>query len=229
MHDPDLFQPFAAAFVRGRLSESPFRETAPKLFETPLGELTDAERQELMRIGTEAELKLHKFKRTMGLPRVVKALGILKGLQPASLLDIGSGRGAFLWPLLDTFPYLPVTSVDTLDYRVRDLQAVQRGGMESLSALQADATALPFPDRHFDVVTMLEVLEHIPDTAAALAQVCRVAQRAVVLSVPSQPDDNPEHIHLFDAATLTEKLRTAGAARVNISNVLNHLIVTATL
>ncbi|HLK57798.1 MAG TPA: class I SAM-dependent methyltransferase [Chthonomonadaceae bacterium] len=229
MNDPELFLPLAAAFVRGSLLDTPFSPSQPELLQKPLGDLSEAEKRSLVRLGTEEGLKLHKFKRTMGLPRVTRVLGILRGLQPAGLLDIGSGRGAFLWPLLDAFPLLPVMAVDTLDFRVRDIQAVQRGGIENLSAVRADVTALPFPDHHFDVVTMLEVLEHVPDTGAALSEVCRVAQRAVVLSVPSKPDDNPEHIHLFDAATLTSKLRTAGANRVNISHVLNHMVVTATL
>ena len=75
----------------------------------------------------------------MGLPRVAKVLGVLKALGPTELLDIGSGRGAFLWPLLDTFPWLPITAVDTLDYRVADLQAVHDGGVASLSAAYGDA------------------------------------------------------------------------------------------
>jgi hypothetical protein len=32
------------------------------------------------------------------LPRVRKVLGVLRGVHPANLLDVGSGRGAFLWP-----------------------------------------------------------------------------------------------------------------------------------
>src|SRR5947209_2342913 len=61
---------------------------------------------ELFREGLAASLRLHHFKRTNTLPRVRKVLGILRGLAPSSLLDIGSGRGVFLWPLLDTFPEL---------------------------------------------------------------------------------------------------------------------------
>jgi hypothetical protein len=50
----------------------------------------------------------------------------------------------------------------------------------------------------------------------------------VVLSVPSTPDDNPEHIHVFDARLLTEMLQVAGIGRVNVSQVHNHLIVVGT-
>lgn len=150
-----------------------------------------------------------------------------KGINPTELLDIGSGRGAFLWPLLDTFPWLAITALDTLDYRVADIQAVHAGGIAALSAIHGDTTQLPFDDAQFEVVTLLEVLEHIPDTAAALAQVCRVARRFVMLSVPSKPDNNPEHIHLFDAAQLEMLLHRAGVGNVRFAHVPGHLIAIA--
>ena len=165
----------------------------------------------------------------MALVRVQKVLGILKGLQPTSLLDIGSGRGAFLWPLLDAFPDLPVTTVDLLDYRVADIQAVQAGGIERLSASQMDVIELGFADRSFEVVTMLEVLEHIPAIEKALAEVCRVARRCLILSVPSRPDDNPEHLHLFTEQRLRALLAAQGVCQVNASYVLNHLVLVATV
>jgi ubiquinone/menaquinone biosynthesis C-methylase UbiE len=227
--DQSYFDRLAAAFVRGKLHNSPAAEAHAELFVPPLDQLAGDELQALIQLGVAHDLRLHKFKRTMDLARVRKVLGILRGLQPAQLLDIGSGRGAFLWPLLDAFPGLPVTAVDLLERRVADIEAVRRGGVDQVSAFQADATALEFADDSFDVVTMLEVLEHIPATARALAEVCRVARRAVVLSVPSKPDNNLEHIHLFDQASLTALLREAGAERVNVSYVHNHMVVVASL
>ncbi|MBO0794797.1 MAG: class I SAM-dependent methyltransferase [Ktedonobacteraceae bacterium] len=220
----EYFERLVAAFIRGRL---PLDQRHVTLFNKPLDELSAAEAQVLIQLAQVQELRIHRFKRTMELPRVRKVLGILRGLQPRNLLDIGSGRGAFLWPLLDSFPSLPVTCVDMLDYRIADLQAVQRGGIVQLSALQADVTALPFGERTFDVVTMLEVLEHVPDTRRALAEICRVASRFVILSVPSKEDDNPEHIHLFDQRRLRSLLEEQGIRRVSFDYVPNHMIVVA--
>src|SRR5688572_21818678 len=173
-----LFLRLAAAYVRGKLGHTP--GIAPALIDAPLDSLDDAQLDALVRLGRAHELRLHRFKRTMGLPRVAKVLGVLKGILPTELLDIGSGRGAFLWPLLDAFPWLSVTALDTLDYRVADIQAVHDGGVVCLSAVHGDATQLPFDNAQFDVVTLLEVLEHIPDTVVALSEVCRVARRFVV-------------------------------------------------
>ncbi len=77
-----------------------------------------------------------------------------------------------------------------------------RGGIRNLSAQAMDAEALTFADDAFDVVTLLEVLEHTPHPERALAHAVRAAARFVVVSVPSKEDDNPEHIHLFGEPTL---------------------------
>lgn len=222
----DYYQQSAAAYIRGKLSRVANKEQLG-WFTRELEALTGDEIERLLEFARDHELRLHRFKRTMELPRVQKVLGILRGLQPANLLDIGTGRGAFLWPLLDAFPDLPVTCIDRLDYRATDLQAVHTGGITRLEAIHGDVTALPFTERSFNVVTMLEVLEHIPETRKALAEVCRVARRFVLFSVPSKKDDNPEHIHLFEPRQLRALLAEQGITRVNIEYVLNHMIVIA--
>lgn len=221
-----LFERLAAAYVRGALRAEP-GQAGGGLLTAPLDALADAELAALVQLGHARGLRLHRFKRTMGLPRVHAVIGILRGIGPAELLDIGSGRGAFLWPLLDAMPWLPVTAADVLEHRVADIERVAAGGVATLTAARADATDLPFPDRSFDVVTLLEVLEHIPATAAALRSALRVARRFAILSVPSRPDDNPEHIHQFSAAQLAALLREHGAMRVAIEQVPGHLIAVA--
>src|SRR5262245_8720941 len=99
--DGDYFLHLAAAFVRGKLAGEVLPEAGEALLTRPFDELGEAELRAIIRLGAARELRLHKFKRTMDLARVRKVLGILRGLRPRSLLDIGSGRGAFLWPLLD--------------------------------------------------------------------------------------------------------------------------------
>jgi ubiquinone/menaquinone biosynthesis C-methylase UbiE len=217
----------AAAYVRGSLRGTS-HETDAALFSPPLESLGEREMALLLEIGLGAGLRLHRFKKTMGLPRVARVLGVLRGLQPADLLDIGSGRGAFLWPLLDAFPDLPVTAVDCAEYRVQMLQTVAAGGVSRLAVRQADATALPFADAQFDVVTALEVLEHIPDAEVAVLEIVRVARRHVVASVPSHVDDNPEHLHLLCERDLERLFHMAGARRIGFQYVPNHLIAVVT-
>ena len=203
MQPPDrYYTALATAFVRGRLAN-------------PDATIED---------GIAAGLRLHKFKNDTTLPRVQRVLGILRGLAPESLLDVGSGRGTFLWPLLDAFPDLAVTSIDTSEQRVNDINAVHTGGITRVKAFQMNAEQTTFPAKSFDVVTLLEVLEHMPNPGAALRNAVSLARRFVVLSVPSVPDDNPEHIHLFTPEQITSMATEAGSTRTTIEHVLNHRI-----
>ena len=52
---------------------------------------------------------------------------------------------------------------------------------------QGDLYALPFEDGEFDLVLALEVLEHLEDPAAAVAEMRRVSARAVAVTVPLEP------------------------------------------
>ncbi len=129
------FAKLAAAFVRGKLASNNYgHNLSTHLSEPFLGELTNLELCEIVEFGLAIGLHLHKFKRTMGLSRVQKVLGVLQGLAPINLLDVGSGRGSFLWPLLDAFPELLVTSIDKDERRVNDIQAVNKGGITNLEA-----------------------------------------------------------------------------------------------
>jgi hypothetical protein len=56
----------------------------------------------------------------------------------------------------------------------------------------------------------------------------RVAARAIIVTVPSKPDDNPEHVQLFDRASLEHLFLAAGATRVDIEYVHNHMIAVVT-
>ena len=208
-NDQRYYTLLAAAFVRGKLGN---------LSLSP---------EELITIGLNRGLRLHKFKRNEELPRVRKVLGILQGLAPLSLLDIGSGRGTFLWPLLDAFPHLEVTAIDINPVRVEDINAVRQGGFSNLRVLLMDATSVESDDKCVDVVTALEVLEHLSSPAQAAAEAVRLARRFVVASVPSKEDDNPEHIHLFDKSSFEELFLSAGARSVKIEYVLNHMIAVA--
>lgn len=210
-----------AAFVRGALKGS------GPLFEAPLERLTEADCLRLLELGRDAGLKTHYFKRHEALPRVRAAMGFLRGVQPQSLLDVGSGRGVFLFPFMREFPRVPVTSLDLLDRRVALLVAIHDGGVENLTALKADVCTWDAPDGAFDVVTLLEVLEHIPDVGAAVKNAVRLARRYVVVTVPSKPDDNPEHIHLLTKPALTALFGAAGCDDLRFDGVPGHLFMVA--
>ena len=225
----EMYMRLAAAAVRGHAARNGLPLPMP-LGERPLDALTEKDLTALLDLGRAWGVKLYRFKRGHeNMPRVKQILGFLRGVQPESLLDVGSGRGVFLFPFLDAFPDVPVISLDLLDYRVSFLEDIRRGGVDPLTAMKADICACPLPEKSADVVTMLEVLEHIPDVQAAVTAAVRIARRYVAVTVPSKEDDNPEHIHLLTKPVLTELFKNAGCERLHFGGVPGHLILTAAI
>lgn len=224
------YKDLASAYVRGEGTKRDM-DIPEELMSVSLEELTENQKDELVALGKNAELKMHYFKEKDELPRVQLVMGFLRGMvasgQIASLLDVGSGRGAFLFPLLTEFPGLDVTSIDILPHRVELLQGVEQGGVNNLHVLERNLCEWDGPEGAFDAVTLLEVLEHIPDVEKAVANAVRMARRFIIVTVPSKPDDNPEHIHLFTKEILTDVFLNAGCSKVKFDSVLNHCFMIA--
>ncbi len=225
------YEMLSAAYLKGRAKRLNAVHMLPEfLQQKEPEELTAEEREALPELFQQLELKRYPFKRGREeLPRVRKVMGFLQSVQPESLLDVGSGRGVFLFPFLEAFPWAEVTAIDLLPKRVEFLQDLNRGGIRQLTAKEADLCSQPFPDDSFDVVTLLEVLEHIPAVEQAVAAAVRMARRYVVVTVPSKPDNNPEHIHLLTQAWLTELFHQAGCRRLHFDGVTGHLFLAASL
>ena len=228
--DERYYKEFAVAAIRGRLMRTGKTALLPAdLAQKPLDMLTDDECEAILALAAAEGMKIYDFKRThRDLPRVRRVLGFLHGTGLSSLLDVGSGRGVFLFPLLDEFPEIRVTAVDILPARLEMLSDVALGGVFRLSVRAGDITRLDFAER-YDVVTLLEVLEHIEDYRGAIRAAVRAAARYVVVSVPSHPDDNPEHIHLLTKELLTAAFTAEGVTRLSFQGVSGHLILIASI
>ncbi len=201
-----------------------------ELTDPSLADLSETEIAAVLDAGEANDMKLYRFKNTHDdLPRVRRVLGFLRGVVFDSLLDVGSGRGVFLWTCLNTFPGLQVTAIDLLPEWSELYHTVRAGGMNCLDGRRGDIIQADFPDKSFDIVTLLEVLEHIPDYAAAIRAAVRLARRHIIVSVPSKPDDNPAHIHLLTRDILEKAFQAAGVTRLHFDGVNNSLVLFATL
>lgn len=219
----------AAAWLRGQGRLRREWHLSPDLLEMPLEVLTDEELAAIVATGEQEGKKLYPFKTGKAeLPRVRQVLGFLHGIEFDTLLDVGSGRGVFLLPFMEEFPQVQVTSLDLLDKRVTFLNELAVGGYTQLTAYNKNICDRPFPENCFDVVTLLEVLEHIPEVDKAVEAAVKMARKYVVVSVPSKEDDNPEHIHLLTKDILTKLFAKAGCTKLHFGGVNGHLILMAT-
>jgi demethylmenaquinone methyltransferase/2-methoxy-6-polyprenyl-1,4-benzoquinol methylase len=88
----------------------------------------------------------------------------------AGVLDIGGGTGG-LASLLAQALECPVTVVDSDERAVREA-----GVLDGITAVCADATALPFGDGVFDAAILFDALHHVVDQERAIREVARVVR-----------------------------------------------------
>ncbi len=102
--------------------------------------------------------------------------------RPRRVLEVGCGEGGQLRKVARLAP-----SAELFGFDLPSDELASR--WEGLDAQMACGSAehLPYPDDSFDLVLALEVLEHVPDPDAVLAEIARVGTGDVVLSVPWEP------------------------------------------
>ncbi|HEV7888724.1 MAG TPA: methyltransferase domain-containing protein [Acidimicrobiales bacterium] len=137
------------------------------------------------------------------------------------LLDVGLGEGLAL-ERLGLAGARPVVGVE---YRFDKLVAARRR-LPAAAGVRADAGMLPVATGRAEVVTCIEVLEHLVAPAAAVAELARAcgAGGVCVVSVPWEPwfrlgnlgrgknvralGNDPEHVQQFSPARLAALLST---------------------
>lgn len=112
-----------------------------------------------------------------GSPELAALLRRYLGAPPCRVIDVGCGLGSYGRGLLaDGYDWLGV-EIDAAD-------CAELARLE-LPHRQVDGRTLPFADDAFDAALCLEVLEHIDEPRAFLAEIRRVAPRRLIVSVPN--------------------------------------------
>ena len=109
------------------------------------------------------------------------------------------------------------------------LEDIKNGGIDNLTVINSDFCNLQLDKKSVDVVTMLEVLEHIENVEKAVEKAVEIAKKYIVITVPSKPDDNPEHIHLLTKNDLTAIFNRLGITKLTFDGVNGHLFMVAKL
>lgn len=107
---------------------------------------------------------------------------LLVDLPPATrVLEVGGGHGQ-LTPTLAASGYRVTVLGSTPECRAR-LASLEIEGTWQFVA--GDLVRLPFPDRSFAAVLAFRLMAHVPAWRDLVAELCRVAERRVILEYPS--------------------------------------------
>jgi 2-polyprenyl-3-methyl-5-hydroxy-6-metoxy-1,4-benzoquinol methylase len=100
-------------------------------------------------------------------------------------LEVGFGSGVYL-PVLSEL-YQEVTASDVEDAHLR-LSPMLQASHPNLQVVFDDITHSNLPEKHFDLILCTEVVEHIPDSASAIAGMHRLLKPGgiLVLSTPQR-------------------------------------------
>lgn len=137
----------------------------------------------------------------------------IKTLKIGSLLDVGCGTG-YITKKLKVNPSISIGC----DLDISRIKLAREYIGPDVPLVVANAVKLPFKSSIFDMVTAMELLEHVPNAEALLREIKRVSKDYVLITVPNEPLfrlanffrgknikrlGNPEdHIHHFNRKSL---------------------------
>jgi len=155
-----------------------------------------------------------------------------------SLLDLGCGDGGFLLEAQNRCDEALGVEGST--------EAAERATRQGLRVVQADLTELPlpFPDKRFDSVTCLDVIEHVPDPRTLLSEAARLLRPGgtLIVTTPNirylkrigallfagrfpKTSQDPEpydggHFHFFTFKDITTLIDAAGMRTVTRRGII---------
>ena len=153
--------------------------------------------------------------------KILEALDSPSG-KGKNFLDIGCSFGA----LLDEGKKLgfSVTGMDISDYALAELKR------NSINIIKGSPETNDLPVNKFDVITLIEVIEHLKKPGSALKKIFHSLKKNGLLVIQTANMDGrqakkagknyhyflPGHLHYFSRKTLTEALKKAGFNNIRL-------------
>lgn len=166
-------------------------------------------------------------------PRYPDIAGVIAGLAPKRLLDVGCGSGYLASLVRAERPEIHMDGADISDVALKRAEKY----FERVWQVNLDEAQLPAESVSYDTAVCTEVLEHLYDPAHALAEIhrCLVPGGKLVVTVPNMlfwryrlellgggvPDaiSDPRHLHVFTPELLGSLLSKSG---FQVERILGH-------
>ncbi|MFC1657871.1 glycosyltransferase [Candidatus Omnitrophota bacterium] len=138
--------------------------------------------------------------------------GLMKSLKIASpkILDVGCGTGA------NILSFKKLGDAFGIDASRQAIEFCRKRGIENTT--QCPIEKLGFADKTFDIITCIDVLEHVSNPSEALLEIKRVLkdEGKLIITVPafrilwSQHDEALCHLRRYEKSSLLSELYEAG-------------------
>ncbi|MFH1850646.1 MAG: methyltransferase domain-containing protein [archaeon] len=141
----------------------------------------------------------------------------------SSVLDAGCGDGYLCSMLKDRIA--SISGVDISNSRIDHAKRT----FKNIDFKQGSIYRLPYPDASFDLVTAVEVIEHLEDISRAIREFARVSRKYVVITVPYKQNirevicpfclkkhNMDGHLHSFDENKLRAAVKESGLRTVKM-------------
>lgn len=112
--------------------------------------------------------------------RVQLALGLFSAAKKtSSVLDVGCGDGY----LCSVFQKKGINKISGVDFSSKRIEFARKT-FPGISFLEGSVYSLPIEDKSFDLVTAVEILEHLEKPEDAVIELKRVSRRYIIATVP---------------------------------------------
>src|SRR5271169_5462310 len=106
--------------------------------------------------------------------------GLLRMVEPKTLLDVGAGTGRTIRHFLDSMPGISIRGIEPVEALIE--QSVLQNGVPEGLIIQGTGESLPFGDKTFDVVCSFAILHHVRKPESVVREMIRVARKAVIIA-----------------------------------------------
>jgi len=150
---------------------------------------------------------------------------LLRGIKNPKILDVGCGTGG------TSNIFLKFGNLIGIDISFSALKIASKKGLENI--FRSNLTNIPLQDEIFDIITALDVIEHVRDDSIVLLELKRLIKNTgyLIITVPafqflwSEHDVALSHYRRYTISTLTKVLTDSGFEITRISYFVSFIFI----